>query len=122
MAYPRVQCSGCWGTKWSDELKSKCPECQGIGSFPHWKVNDEWDRSQVESELKDTRTYLGMAKAELMDYVSGGREADDEATQDATMDRLRWERDYWAFRVQTLQGELELMKGEKGGQSVTASH
>jgi hypothetical protein len=111
---PRHTCSNCNGTLWCDILKSKCPECQGIGSFENWKADRT--REAIQDDLKVSKEWLETSKKELMDYVSGGNGVDDRKTQNHTMERLRWARDYWSFRVNTLMGELELLKVYSDGE------
>jgi hypothetical protein len=40
--------------------------------------------------------------------VTTGCKKDSPGKQEEVMARLRWARDYWAFRVQTLHGEIGL--------------
>jgi hypothetical protein len=70
---------------------------------------------ELRVKLEVTRNFLEQSKVELMDYVSGGRDRDDIGKQKDEMDRLRWERDYWAYRVQSLQWDIGLMEGFKNG-------
>jgi hypothetical protein len=66
-------------------------------------------------ELDSTRVVLEAVKQRLMDYIGGGREEHARDRQRDEVDRLRWERDYWAFRVQTLQGDIRLLEGLPDG-------
>lgn len=117
----KVICSRCNGSGYNldAEIQGKCPDCNGVGWFDHW--NDGQDPVKMKHSLASCVIFLEMAKAELMDYVSGGREAHTRQDQKVEMDRLRWERDYWAHRCQLLRGELDLLKGvDDGGESIAA--
>ncbi len=115
-----VSCSMCQGTGWDESIGSRCPDCNGVGKFTHW--NEGQDPVLMKAWLTMSHGFLEITKKALMDYVSGGHQGDTKEQKKSEMDRLRWERDYWAFRVQHLHGELELMKGAGGGQSVESSH
>jgi hypothetical protein len=115
-----VSCSRCQGTGWDETIGSKCPDCNGAGKFTHW--NEDQDPVKLLEDLEWSKVWLESTKQTLMDYVSGGQYQDDIIDRRLKLERMRWERDYWAFRVQTLQGELELMKGAGGGQSVESDH
>lgn len=116
-----VSCSRCHRTGWDELIGSKCPDCNGSGYFPHW--NEGQCKEELKVKLEQTRDLLEASKGVLMDYVSGGQYADDIIDRRLKLEKMRWERDYWAFRVQNIQGELELMKGVGGGgQSVATEH
>src|SRR4051812_38814674 len=116
-----VSCSRCQGTGWDELIGSKCPDCNGAGRFTHW--NEGQCKEELKVKLEQTRDLLEASKGVLMDYVSGGQYADDIIDRRLKLEKMRWERDYWAFRVQHIQGELELMKGDSGGgQSVATEH
>lgn len=73
-------------------------------------------------DLEWSKVWVESVKQTLMDYVSGGQYQDDIIDRRLKLERMRWERDYWAFRVQCLQGELELMKGDASGESTESGH
>jgi hypothetical protein len=87
-------------------MNTKCPDCQGLGSFDHWKAGKPLAESR--DELKHSNELKQVAQQELVDYMTTGCKQDSPGKQEEVMARLRWARDYWAFRVQTLHGEIGL--------------
>jgi hypothetical protein len=117
----KVSCSRCSGTGYDDSVHSKCPDCNGSGSFAHW--NEGQDPVKLLDDLDVSREWLEASKSCLMAYVSGGQYQDSVQDRKKKLETMRWERDYWAFRVQSLQAEIELIRGkDDGGESIAAKH
>jgi hypothetical protein len=115
-----VSCSRCHGTGHDETIGSKCPDCNGGGKFKHWREGQ--DSTKLLNDLDVSRVWLDTVKQELMDYVSGGQYQDDARTRKDRLEVMRWDRDYWAFMVQVLQGELELMRGDGSDKPVATEY